>query len=131
MGKNKRILVVLLLACIAGGAFLLLKPKNDLQLLPDPAFKPDKEIRMIATNYAFAPNSIVVKKGEKVRLKLFSKEGTHGISVPELNLIQYMPEGEEVTADFTADIVGEFRFICSIYCGSGHGEMTGTIVVTE
>jgi cytochrome c oxidase subunit 2 len=29
------------------------------------------------------------------------------------------------------DKVGTFPFVCDIFCGSGHEDMTGTIVVTE
>ncbi len=132
MQRNKIALVILFtLVSTACGVFFFLRSKGGEKSKTNSSFKPDKEIRLVATNYSFTPNIITVKKGERVRLKLYSKQGTHGISVPELNIIEYMPEGEEVTADFIPSKVGEFRFACSIYCGNGHGEMIGSIIVTE
>lgn len=131
MERNRIILIVLLILSVVCGMFFFLRPKGVEKSNVDSSFKPDREIRVVATNYSFTPNVITVKKDQKIRLKLYSKEGTHGISVSELNIIEYMPEGEDVTADFIASKVGEFRFACSIYCGNGHGEMTGSIIVTE
>jgi len=129
--RNRIALVILLILSVACGIFFFLSSKTAEKSKVDSSFKPDREIRVVATNYSFTPNIITVKKDQKIRLKLYSKEGTHGISVTELNIIEFMPEGEEVTADFIASKAGEFRFTCSIYCGNGHGEMTGSIIVTE
>jgi cytochrome c oxidase subunit 2 len=67
-----------------------------------------------------------VKKGDKVTLKLDSKEGMHGISQPDLK-IDLKKTGE--TATFTADKTGSFDFACSVMCGAGHANMKGKIII--
>ena len=32
---------------------------------------------------------------------------------------------------FTPDKVGEFHFSCDVFCGDGHEDMTGTVIVKE
>jgi len=34
-----------------------------------------------------------------------------------------------VEFEFVADKVGEFNFFCNVYCGEGHSEMGGKLVV--
>lgn len=121
------LIITILLAGLGIWIFQSNVPKS-IQTKNEPV---DREIRVVATNFSFVPNLIEVKQGERIRLKLFSKQGTHGISVPEVGLTAYMPEGEEVTEDFTASKAGEYVFICSIYCGSGHGEMIGKLIIKE
>ena len=33
--------------------------------------------------------------------------------------------------EFTADKAGTFNFYCNNYCGQGHPDMSGVLVVTE
>jgi cytochrome c oxidase subunit 2 len=83
-------------------------------------------ITITASNFKFEPAEIKVKKGDKVTLKLDSKEGMHGISQPDLN-IDLKKTGETVT--FTADKTGTFVFACNVMCGAGHPNMKGKIIV--
>ena len=38
--------------------------------------------------------------------------------------------GDPVTIDFTPDAPGQFPILCSEYCGDGHDDMKGTLVVS-
>ena len=35
----------------------------------------------------------------------------------------------EDRAEFIADKKGEFEMFCSVYCGQGHGQMKGKLIV--
>jgi len=86
-------------------------------------------VELKASQYKFAPDPIVVKKGERVRLVAKSLDVGHGISIPEFNLNLAIPTGPDSVAEFTAAKEGEFTAYCSVYCGSGHGKMQGKLIV--
>lgn len=82
-----------------------------------------------AVKWAFTPSAITVKKGEKITLRLTSTDGRHGFAIPDLGINQDMPEGQIVSLDLPTDRAGTFAFRCSVPCGEGHREMTGTISI--
>ncbi len=88
-----------------------------------------KEFKLIAKQFEFLPDSIEVNKGDKVRLLITSIDVEHGISIPEYDIIEKLPKNKEVQIDFVADKQGTFRFFCSVFCGNGHGDMNGELVV--
>jgi cytochrome c oxidase subunit II len=88
-----------------------------------------KEITMTATSFEFDPPSITVKQGESVRLKIQSLDVTHGFAIPEFNVNSHLKAGEETVVEFTPDKKGTYTFYCSVFCGHGHQDMKGTLVV--
>jgi len=88
-----------------------------------------KEIKMVAKKWQFEPNIIQVKMGEKIRLKIKSVDVAHGFSLPQFGVDQQLTPQQETTIEFVADKKGEFPFFCSVYCGAGHSEMTGKLIV--
>lgn len=88
-----------------------------------------KEFKMTAKQFAFEPSVIEVNKGDKVRLIVASKDVPHGISIPEYGINERLDPGNPVTIEFTADKEGTFTTFCSVFCGSGHSNMKGKIVV--
>lgn len=90
-----------------------------------------REIKVTAKQWEFIPNPIVVKKGEKVRLKITSTDVAHGFALPDFGINKVLNSGQEVTVEFTADKAGRFGFFCSVQCGIGHSGMRGELVVVE
>ena len=88
-----------------------------------------KEFKMMAKQFKFSPEKIEVNKGDKVRLIVASADVPHGISIPEYGINERLNPGEPVTIEFTADKQGTFTAFCSVFCGSGHGNMKGQIIV--
>ncbi len=74
---------------------------------------------------------ITVKKGEQVRLNITSIDVTHGFSIPDFGVNTSLVPNQTNTVEFTATKTGTFSFFCSIFCGSGHSGMRGTLQVTE
>lgn len=88
-----------------------------------------KEFNMIAKQFEFNPSTVEVNEGDTVILHIKSIDLTHGIAIPAFGVNQELNPGEEVTVQFVADKKGTYTFFCNIYCGAGHREMTGTLVV--
>jgi len=88
-----------------------------------------KEFRMTAKQFAFEPSTIEVNKGDRVRLIVTSTDVPHGIAIPEYGINERLDTGKPVTIEFTAEKEGTFTTFCSVFCGSGHSNMKGKIVV--
>jgi cytochrome c oxidase subunit II len=88
-------------------------------------------IEVIAKRFAFEPSEIDVKVGERVTLSVRSADGVHGIEIKKFKVSKEIPRGAApVKIEFTATEAGRFPILCSEYCGDGHDEMKGTLVVT-
>ncbi|MBS3050876.1 MAG: cupredoxin domain-containing protein [Candidatus Aenigmarchaeota archaeon] len=90
---------------------------------------PVKEFNMSAQRFSFDPSTITVNKGDRVVLRITSTDVEHGFSLATYNIVETLPVGETKTISFTAEQVGEFNFFCSVFCGSGHGDMRGKLIV--
>ena len=87
-------------------------------------------IEVIAKRFAFEPAEIEVTVGEKVTLAVRSADGVHGIEIKKVKVKNEIPRGAEpVMIEFTAKEAGRFPIVCSEYCGDGHDDMKGTLVV--
>ncbi len=89
------------------------------------------EFTMTAKNFEFDPDTITVKKGEKVRLIITAADHDHGFKLEALDIDQVLKKGDTETIEFTATKAGTFEFKCSVYCGRGHRRMKGKLVVEE
>lgn len=86
-------------------------------------------ITLQARQFAFDPSNIVVNQGEKVKIKATSEDVMHGIAIEAYDIESKLPPDKETVVTFSADTAGTFHFHCSVYCGSGHGAMGGTLIV--
>ncbi|MEQ1574056.1 MAG: cupredoxin domain-containing protein [Vicinamibacterales bacterium] len=87
-------------------------------------------IEVVAKRYSFEPAIIEVTEGEPIRLLVKSGDGVHGFQVKQFKIGKEIPRGTEaVVIDFTPNVAGRFPILCSEYCGDGHDDMRGTLVV--
>ncbi len=94
-----------------------------------PAQEP-RVIEIVAKRFVFEPAEVEVTVGERVTLAVRSGDGVHGIEIKKFKLKKEIPRGAEpVMIDFTATETGRFPILCSEYCGNGHDDMKGTLVV--
>jgi len=100
-------------------------------LVTSPAPVLEKIFSLTARQWEFLPSSITVKKGETIKLSIKSIDVTHGFSLSEFGVNATLKPGESTIVEFVADKVGTFSFFCSVFCGSGHGNMKGTLTVEE
>ena len=95
------------------------------------AVQTDRVIRITAKNFQFSPESITLKKGEPVVLEISSGDRKHGFSLRAFGVRTDVLPGNVSRIRLTPDKTGKFTFSCDVFCGDGHEEMTGTIIVTE
>jgi cytochrome c oxidase subunit 2 len=86
-------------------------------------------IEITAKRFAFAPNSITLKKGEMVTLRLHSEDVTHGFFMRALKIDEVIEPGQTKDVTLTPQTAGTFTTICDHFCGVNHGNMNMTIVV--
>src|SRR5713101_5571186 len=88
-------------------------------------------IKVSAKRFEYSPSVIQVKLNVPVVLELSSLDRVHGFEVPDLALRAEIKPGEVTKIRFVPDKIGTFAFHCNIFCGSGHEDMSGQIVVTK
>ncbi|MBI3305406.1 cupredoxin domain-containing protein [Candidatus Parcubacteria bacterium] len=109
--------------------------------VPPPAASPEtpppapqsavQEFTLTARQWQFEPATLTVKKGVPVRLSITSIDVTHGFSISEFGVNTALTPNQTNTVEFTATKTGTFSFFCSVFCGSGHSGMRGTLRVIE
>ena len=87
-------------------------------------------IEITASNWAFAPSAISVKKGENVVVRLRGDIGIHGFAIRGTNVSVTVNSGEVIDVTLPTDAEGSFEFFCNVPCGEGHKDMKGTLTVT-
>jgi len=93
------------------------------------ADSPEQVVTVTAKKFQFTPNEITVHQGVPVVLKLTSQDVSHGFNCPGLKIRADVKPGKESVLRFTPDKAGTFPFHCDVFCGLGHGKMTGAITV--
>ena len=88
-----------------------------------------KEFQITARDFEFDPPTIEINKGDNVRLIVTSVDVPHGFSIPEYGINERLDPGKPTTIEFLADKEGTFTSFCSVFCGSGHSNMKGKIIV--
>jgi len=91
----------------------------------------EKVIKITAKRFEYNPSTITLKKGEPVTLEFASLDRPHGFNSPGLGIRTDILPGKASTIHLTPDKAGTFPFHCDLFCGDGHENMTGEIIVTE
>lgn len=89
----------------------------------------ERVIKIDARKFRFAPNLIELKTGEAVVLELNALDFAHGFSIPDWNMRTDLVVGKVVRLHLRPAEAGKFGFLCDNFCGSGHEEMNGSIIV--
>ena len=96
------------------------------------ADQPEQVIKITAKKFEYSPNEIRIRKGVPVILEFTSLDRIHGFTVPDLGGIRATIEPGKVTqVRIVAPKAGTYEFHCDLFCGEGHEDMTGKIIVEE
>ena len=87
------------------------------------------KVTMVAKNWEFQPSVFTVKEGQTVDMQIISIDVNHGFSLPDFGISKTLKPGQVEVFSFVADKKGTFTFTCSVFCGEGHGQMRGTLIV--
>ena len=86
-------------------------------------------IQVTAKKFEFSPAVIELRVGVPVVLEVTSLDRKHGFALPDFKIDEQVEAGGVTRIRFVPDRPGSFVFHCSVFCGSGHEDMGGTIVV--
>ncbi|HEX7499803.1 MAG TPA: cupredoxin domain-containing protein [Polyangia bacterium] len=89
----------------------------------------ERVIKIIAKKFVFVPNEIRMKQGETVVLQFTAPEVPMGFNLADFGLRTDIMPGKTATLRLTPDKTGSFIFLCDVFCGTGHEDMNGTLVV--
>jgi len=89
------------------------------------------EIKITARQFQFEPHTITLQKGRTARLIITSADVAHGFAIDDFNISAKIEAKQTKTIEITPDRTGRFRIHCSVYCGDGHEEMFGELVVQD
>jgi cytochrome c oxidase subunit 2 len=87
-------------------------------------------IQVTARKFQFTPNPIVIPRGVDVILEITAVDFMHGFSVPELKFRTDLMPGRVTRIPLRINHAGTVDFLCDNFCGDGHEEMNGKILVT-
>ena len=87
-------------------------------------------IKLVAKKFEFVPEKIEIKRGEAVSLQISAPDVAMGFFLPDFKLRADIVPGRVTTLLLTPDKAGTFMFTCDVFCGSGHGDMGGALVVS-
>ena len=88
-----------------------------------------QRIEVVARKFEFEPNEITLRRGVSVELVLSAPEVVMGFHAPELKLRAEIVPGQPTRLRFMPAEAGRFEFHCDVFCGDGHEDMNGSIVV--
>ena len=91
----------------------------------------ERRIKIQAKKFEYTRNIIILKTGQPVVLEFTSVDFIHGFKIPDMNISADLPPGQITKVRFTPDKAGEYEFLCDNFCGSGHEEMSGKIIVKD
>jgi heme/copper-type cytochrome/quinol oxidase subunit 2 len=107
--------------------------------------KSRRDIVIVAKQYDYRPNRIIVNQGDEIHVKLGAFDVVHGFYLEGYDIEAEIYPGrlpfrlrkpsqkgpfelaEEIV--FTADKPGKFRYRCSVTCGPLHPFMLGELIV--
>jgi cytochrome c oxidase subunit 2 len=88
-------------------------------------------VEVVAQRFRFTPNEIAPRSGQPAVLALTSLDFVHGFKVPELGMRTDLISGAATRVAIKTLEPGRNDFLCNNFCGGGHEEMNGTIVVSD
>jgi cytochrome c oxidase subunit II len=86
-------------------------------------------VKVAAKKFDFTPSEIRLKKGVPVVFELTTTDTVMGFSIPDFKVRADIIPGKVTQLPFTPDRAGKFAFLCDVFCGSGHEDMQGTLIV--
>jgi cytochrome c oxidase subunit 2 len=88
-------------------------------------------IKVSAKRFEYTPGVIRVKRGVPVILELTSEDVVMGFNAPDFGTRADILPGKTARVRIEPTRAGTYTFVCDIFCGTGHEDMSGTIVVEE
>ncbi|HWI14977.1 MAG TPA: cupredoxin domain-containing protein [Burkholderiales bacterium] len=121
MGKRAPAVIAVVLGMAAAGGYFVAQsaqPKG-------------RVIKVTTKRFTYDPPEIRLKKGEPVVLELTTADVPMGFNLPDFRTRADIVPGKTTRVRLVPDKTGSFIFLCDVFCGIGHEEMNGKVVVSE
>lgn len=112
--------------------------------IEEQSFEQEETVQIESFQWGFTPQQIEVPVNTKLTLEFvtstFEKEPDFTVhswyleapyDIGPVELHEDTDPDVDAKVEFVADQTGEFQYECTIYCGTGHANMKGTLIVTE
>jgi cytochrome c oxidase subunit II len=95
------------------------------------AQEPDGSItvRLIAQQFDFVPECLLVPAGRSVRFRVTSADVVHRFAISDAGRAVEVAPGHVSEAQIQFSVPGEYKTPCHEFCGAGHYDMRSRIVV--
>ena len=87
------------------------------------------EVSIAASKFEFTPDTVKARVGVPITFVLTSLDRIHGFKMPDFALRTDIIPDRETRVTITPTKPGSFTFFCDVFCGDGHEDMAGTLVV--
>ena len=111
------------------GSGLLLASGRSIAQLSSTAASEPFVVKIVAQKFKYTPNEIILKKGQASVLEFTALDFVHGFHLPDLKIRSDLIPGRVTRIELKIDKEGTYEFLCDNFCGDGHEEMAGKIVV--
>jgi cytochrome c oxidase subunit 2 len=91
----------------------------------------EKTIRIVSERFNYSPAEITVRKGVPVILQFTTKDVLMGFNLPDFEAKVDIVPGKVARLRLVPDKTGTFVFLCDVFCGAGHEEMNGRLIVVD
>lgn len=95
------------------------------------ATQTERIVKISTKRFEFSPRVITLKMGEPVTFEFSALDITMGFKMPDFDVRADVIPGKTTRLRFLPTKSGTFVFLCDIFCGEGHENMTGKLVVVE
>jgi cytochrome c oxidase subunit II len=94
---------------------------------------PDNEqaFKILAQRFSYSPSEIVLKTGQPSVLEFTALDFVHGFKIPDLDIRADLTPGKVTRVRITPERAGVYDFLCDNFCGTGHEDMNGRIIVRD
>ena len=89
------------------------------------------DVFLMAMQFSYTPSVLRLEQGVPYRFRMMSMDVNHGASIHTGFAGHIMRRPAQVVMDMvmTFPEPGEFMMYCTVYCGEGHSQMKGKIIV--
>jgi len=91
----------------------------------------EKVIKITAKKFNYTPGEVKLKKGVPVILEFRTQDVLMGFNLPDFNARADIVPGKTTRLRVVPDKTGTFVFLCDVFCGTGHEEMNGKLIVVD
>ena len=91
---------------------------------------PGSDVYMLARLWEWWP-ILELEEGKEYRLHLSSLDWMHGFSLQPTNINLQIHPNYEMVVTITPDKAGEYGVVCNEFCGIGHHQMLGKLIVVK